>query len=34
MEIVLAQDSHIPGIIDAWEEFAVFHEDIDPNTKR
>lgn len=30
MEIVLAQDSHIPGIIDAWEEFAIFHKDMDP----
>ncbi len=24
------QDSHVPGIVDVWEEFALFHEDIDP----
>ncbi len=30
MEIVPAEDSHVPGIIDCWEEFARFHENIDP----
>ncbi len=30
MKIVIAQDSHVPGIIEVWEEFALFHEDIDP----
>ncbi len=30
MEIVLAEDSHIPRIVEVWEEFARFHEDMDP----
>jgi ribosomal protein S18 acetylase RimI-like enzyme len=30
MKIVKANESHIPGIIDAWEEFARFHEPYDP----
>jgi ribosomal protein S18 acetylase RimI-like enzyme len=30
MEILKAQQSHIPGIVDAWEEFARFHEPYDP----
>ncbi len=30
MEILSAQDSHVPGIVDVWEEFAIFHEDMDP----
>lgn len=30
MEIVKAQDFHVPGIVEVWEEFALFHEDMDP----
>lgn len=30
MEIVLAQESHVPEIIDVWEEFTRFHETMDP----
>jgi len=30
MEIVTAHKSHIPEIINAWEEFSRFHEKIDP----
>jgi len=30
MEVVPAQDSHVDGIVEAWEEFAIFHEDKDP----
>ena len=31
MNIVRAEDTHIPEMIDVWEEFAVFHEDMDPH---
>ena len=30
MQITVAQDSHVPGIVEVWEEFSLFHEDIDP----
>jgi len=30
IEITPAKDSHVPEIIDVWEEFAAFHEDLDP----
>jgi ribosomal protein S18 acetylase RimI-like enzyme len=30
MKIIKAQNSHVPGIIDVWEEFARFHEPYDP----
>ena len=30
IEIVKAQSSHVPEIVDVWEEFALFHKDIDP----
>lgn len=30
MEIVIANEKHIPHIIDLWEEFAKHHEPLDP----
>jgi ribosomal protein S18 acetylase RimI-like enzyme len=30
MEIVVAQENHVPEIINLWEEFARFHEPFDP----
>ena len=30
MKIVIAKESHIPEIISLWEEFARFHEPLDP----
>ena len=30
IEIVPAEDSHIPAILTLWEEFMDFHKDIDP----
>jgi ribosomal protein S18 acetylase RimI-like enzyme len=30
MEILKAQELHIPGIVEVWEEFAHFHEPFDP----
>jgi len=30
MDIVPARGSHVPGIVDVWEEFSLFHEAIDP----
>jgi hypothetical protein len=30
MEIIIARESHIPEIINLWEEFARFHEPFDP----
>jgi len=30
MEIVTAGEAHVPEIVDVWEEFARFHEDMDP----
>ncbi len=30
MEIVKAEEKHIPEIIDLWEEFSKFHEPFDP----
>lgn len=30
MKVVLAQEQHIPEIVDLWEEFSRFHEPFDP----
>jgi ribosomal protein S18 acetylase RimI-like enzyme len=30
MEIIIAQESHLPEIIGLWDEFARFHEPFDP----
>ena len=30
MEIVIAQECHVPEIINIWEEFSRFHEPFDP----
>ncbi len=30
MEIISANDSHVPGIVEIWKEFMDFHSDIDP----
>jgi GNAT superfamily N-acetyltransferase len=30
IEIVKAQSSHVPEIVDVWEEFALFHKDMNP----
>jgi hypothetical protein len=30
LKIIVAQASHVPEIVDVWEEFALFHKDIDP----
>ena len=34
MEIVEANDAHIPGIVDVWKEFMDFHKDIAPSLAR
>ena len=30
MDIIVARDLHIPGIMELWKEFMRFHKDIDP----
>ncbi len=30
LKIMVAQASHVPEIVDVWEEFALYHQDIDP----
>lgn len=30
MEIIIANEKHIPELVDLWEEFSKFHEPIDP----
>jgi ribosomal protein S18 acetylase RimI-like enzyme len=30
IQVVKAQSSHVPEIMDVWEEFSLFHQDIDP----
>jgi len=30
VEITVATDSHVPGIVEVWKEFMDFHKDIDP----
>jgi ribosomal protein S18 acetylase RimI-like enzyme len=30
MEIVVARDSHVPGMVALWKEFMDFHKNIDP----
>jgi len=30
VEIAVAQDAHVPGIVEVWKEFMDFHKDIDP----
>ncbi|HUV45393.1 MAG TPA: GNAT family N-acetyltransferase [Dehalococcoidales bacterium] len=34
MEIAVAQDAHVPGIVEVWKEFMDFHKDIDPHWTR
>ena len=34
MEILVATDKHIPGIIELWKEYMDFHKDIDPYLSR
>ena len=30
MEITLATESHVPGIVEVWQEFMNFHKELDP----
>ena len=34
MEIAVAQESHVTGIVEVWKEFMDFHRDIDPHWTR
>jgi len=34
MEITVAEDSHVPGIVEVWKEFMDFHKKIDPYNER
>jgi len=34
MEITVAEDSHVPGIVEVWKELMDFHRDIDPHWTR
>lgn len=34
MEITVAKDAHIPGIVEVWKELMDFHMDIDPRFTR
>jgi ribosomal protein S18 acetylase RimI-like enzyme len=34
MQITVAEDSHVPGIVEVWKELMDFHRDIDPHWTR
>ena len=34
MEITIAENSHVPGIVEVWKEFMDFHKEIDPYNAR
>ena len=34
MEITVAEDTHVPGIVEVWKELMDFHRDIDPYNGR
>jgi ribosomal protein S18 acetylase RimI-like enzyme len=34
MQITVAEDSHVPGIVEVWKEFMDFYQEIDPYNGR